>query len=301
MKYSLKRAKVVALTFGLLLTLGAVACGQGGTPTPTPGPTLPTSQELRQAGDDLFSALSTAVQAQDGAAFHELLVAPLRERCTVEQVQGALAGDVPFLDVDVTAVFLDLENPSRALVRVALQEGPEGFPFPFPMVREEGKWRLDLLALAGGLDTGEGCPFADDGEMGEEVVREEARPRALAPWEDFLGDTPSLEPPPGVSRLGGGSGRSIGEASASALLKTDMPLAALLEFYRQQVLEPGWEVQQEEVADDLAVLTWTFQVNDGFSWIGVLLIAPAGEDLRWVRLWMGGGGAPVKVADVPVR
>ena len=166
MKYSLKRAKVVALTFGLLLLLGAVACGQDGTPTPIPGPTLPTSQELRQAGDELFGAFATAVQAQDGAAFHELLVAPLRERCTVEQVQGALADDVPFLDVDVTAVFLDLENPSRALVRVALRGEPEeglgglattlATLFPFPMVREEGKWRLDLLALAGGLDTREG-------------------------------------------------------------------------------------------------------------------------------------------------
>ena len=58
------------------------------------GPTLPTSQELRQAGDGLFSA---RVQAKDGAALHELLVTPLRERCTVEQVQVALAGDVPFM------------------------------------------------------------------------------------------------------------------------------------------------------------------------------------------------------------
>ena len=105
--------KVVALTFALLLTLGAMACGQDGTPTPPPGPTLPTSQELRQAGDELFSAFSAAVQSQDGAAFHELLVAPPRERCTVEQVQGAVAGDLPFLHVDVKAVFLDLENPSR--------------------------------------------------------------------------------------------------------------------------------------------------------------------------------------------
>ena len=69
-------------------TLGAMACGQDGTPTPPPGPTLPTSQELRQAGDELFSAFSAAVQAHGGAAFQELLLAPLRERCTVEQVPG---------------------------------------------------------------------------------------------------------------------------------------------------------------------------------------------------------------------
>lgn len=92
--------------------------------------------------------------------------------------------------------------------------------------------------------------------------------------EDSLGDIPSLEPPPGVGRLGGGRGRSIGEASASALLETDMPLAALLDLYRQQVLEPCWEVPQGDVADDLAVLTWSFQDDDGFSWVGVLLITP---------------------------
>ena len=217
----------------------------------------------------------------------------------MEQVQGALADDVPFLDVDVTAVFLDLENPSRALVRVALREEPEeglgglattfATLFPFPMAQEEGQWRLDLLALAGGLDTGEGCPFAEDEEVGEEVAEAEARPPRPVSPEDPLGDIPSLEPPPGVSSFESASLRSIGEASASALLETDMPLAALLEFYRQQVLGPGSEVKQEEVADDLAVLTWTFQDADGFSWFGVLLITPGGEGLRWVRLWMGGG------------
>ena len=115
-------------------------------------------------------------------------------------------------------------------------------------------------------------PFAEDDEVREDVVVE-ARPRMLMP-EDSLGDIPSLEPPPGVGRLEGGSGRSIGEASASALPETDMPLAALLDFCRQQVLEPGWEVQEEAVADDLAVLTWSFQDDDGFSWFGVLLVTP---------------------------
>ena len=62
----------------------------------------------------------------------------------------------------------------------------------------------DLLALACGRVTGEGCPFAEDDEVREEVVVE-ARPPMLVP-EDSLGDIPSLESPPGVGRLGGGSG-----------------------------------------------------------------------------------------------
>ena len=50
-------------------------------------------------------------------------------------------------------------------MRVALREEPEeglaglattfATLFPFPMVREEGEWRQDLLALAGWRDTGE--------------------------------------------------------------------------------------------------------------------------------------------------
>ncbi len=41
--------------------------------------------------------------------------------------------------------------------------------FPFPMVREEGEWRLGLIALAGGPDTEEGCPFAEDDEVRDEA------------------------------------------------------------------------------------------------------------------------------------
>ena len=303
MTYSTRRAGIVVLTLGLLLTLGTVACGQDGTPTPTPGPTLPTSQELRQAGDELFSAFSAATRAQDGGAFRELLPKSLRERCTVEEAGGALAsGDVLSPDVDVTAVFLDLDNPSAALVRVALrEEAEEGLGglattlatlFPFPMVREEGGWRLDLLALAGGLDAGEGCPFAEDGVRREEAVAVEARPRSLVPPRGPLREAPNLEPPPGVNMPQAGGSVGVGETTAHALLETDMSLMTLLQFYSEQVLAPGAEVQQEKVADDLAVVTWTFQDDGGFSWFGVLLITPAGEGLRQVRMWIGGGPGP---------
>ena len=74
----------------VIFTLLVVACGSGPTATPTPiqeptqtpGPVLPTAQELKQAGEDLFSAFFTAVDAQDGAALHALLVADIRDRTT---------------------------------------------------------------------------------------------------------------------------------------------------------------------------------------------------------------------------
>ena len=49
-----------------------------------------------------------------------------------------------------------------------------------------------------------------------------------------------------------------GEYKAYMLLETDMPLSMLMEHYQRQVVQPGWEVQQEVVTEGLAVLTWTF-------------------------------------------
>ena len=62
-------------------------------PTQTTDPVLPTAQELKQAGKELFSAFFTAVEAQDIATLHRLLVADIRERCSPEQVRQALASD----------------------------------------------------------------------------------------------------------------------------------------------------------------------------------------------------------------
>ena len=72
------------------------------------------------------------------------------------------------------------------------------------------------------------------------------------------------------------------------LLVTDMTLAALLEHYRKQVLQPDWKLQQETTDEGLAALTWTLRDEADQPWFGVLLITPA-EEGAWVRLWMGGG------------
>ena len=145
------RLKVAILVLTLLLILGAVACGGNGAATPTPGPKLPTAQELKQAAEDLFTAVSAAAAAQDAAAFLELMPASVRELCTAEQLQEPFASDdATFPEVEVTSVLVDLEDPDQALVRVKLRIDPqerslEGLAtafitaFPFPMVREEGQ------------------------------------------------------------------------------------------------------------------------------------------------------------------
>ena len=291
----------------VLFTLLVVACGSRPTATPTliqeptqtPGPVLPTAQELKQAGEDLFSAFFTAVEAQDGAALHGLLVADIREQCTPEQVQQALASDdVLPAELEVKSVFVDLEDPNRALAQVGLlaepETGSEGFAssiatfFPFPMVRgEDGQWRLSLPLLP----ERDGCPFAE-GSSQDETAIAASRRRDATPQHAF----PLLEPPPGVRAIGSSSGGSIGEYNASVLLSTDMTLADLLEYYRQQVLQPEWKVQQETMEEDLAALTWTFRDEADFHWFGVLLITSAEEGLWWVRLWRGSAeGGPTRV------
>ena len=281
---------IAAFTLSLLALL--VACGGESLPTATPGLAQPTAQDLKQAGQQLFDTFSASIQTRDAAALHGIFVADLRERCTVEQMRETLAsGDAPFPNVEVKTVFLDLENPSRAIMQLAMLDQPDGgmealaagfaFAFPFPMEREEGGWRLNFPALA--MAPIEGCPFA--GDSGEEGTITQGQRRVDAtPQPAFL----RLEPPPGARSIGSSSGGGRGEYNASVLLRTDMALAALLEHYRQQVLQPDWKVQQETMDEGLAALTWTLRDEADQPWFGVLLITPA-EEGAWVRLWMGGG------------
>ena len=283
----------------VILTLLAVACGSGPTTTPSPisestqsaGPVLPTAQELKQAGQDLFRAFFTAVEAKDAAALHDLLEADIREHCTPEQVEQSLAfGDESFPELEVKAVFVDLEDPNRALAQVRLEAEPEAgledfasniaTILPFPMVREDGQWRLGLPFFP----AGEGCPLPENSSQEEAAI---AAPRQLeATPQPAL---PRLAPPPGVQAIGSSSGGGQGEYHASVLLKTDMTLVDLLEHYREEVLQPDWKVQQETMDEGLAALTWTFRDEADYPRFGVLLIIPAEEGLWWVRLWMGGG------------
>ena len=88
------------------------------------------------------------------------------------------------------------------------------FAFPFPLVREQGEWRLGFPILATGSE--EGCPFAGSSRNEEEVSV--APPQLDATPQPAF---PRLAPPPGVRSIGGGSGGRKGEYNASVLLVTD--------------------------------------------------------------------------------
>ena len=142
---------------------------------------------------------------------------------------------------------------------------------------------LTLLAACGR----EAAPTANPGpasSKAQDLVPPSPRQIEATPQPAF----PRLEPPPGARANHIGSGGGRGEYNASVLLTTDMTLAALLEHYREQVLQPDWEVQKETMDEDLAALTWTLRDEADQPWFGVLLITPAEEGM-WVRMWMGGG------------
>ena len=284
----------------VFLALLAMACGSS-EPASVSAPAAvseaaPDAEELRAAAEYLFANVGAALQAGDAAEFLRLLATDIRERCTVEEVQAALAsGEVLTPQLEVKAVYMDLEDNNRALVEVAVPPKPdegsmEGLAtafagaFPWPIVREDGGWRFNLPFLS--LLPGDDCPYA--------AVAQGAEPpdADVPPPSRIESVAPRLDPPPGVNMLSGGGGRGEGEMFASARLETDMTLAELLEYYRPQVLELGSVVQQEEVTEGLAVLTWTFHDNANRPGFGVLLIAPAGDDQRWVRMWMAGPGLP---------
>ena len=142
---------IAVLTISLLALL--TACGKEATPTATPGLAQPTAQDLKQAAQELWETFSASTQMLDGAAaLHGIFIADIRERCTIEQMQETLAsGEGAFPDIEVRSVFLDLEDPSRALMQLAPLDQPEGnsqaegnlqgiasgfaFSFPFPLVR----------------------------------------------------------------------------------------------------------------------------------------------------------------------
>ena len=282
---------IAALTLSLLAVLAA--CGGQSTPTATPSPAQPTAHELKQAGQQLFDTFSTAIQTQDAAALHGIFVADLRGRCTVEQMQEALgSGGVSFPEAEVKAVFLDLEDPTSAFMQLALSGQPEGnfeavvsgmaFAFPFPMMLEEGGWRLSFPTLA--IVQEEGCPFSGGSTQAE--ARPEGR-RIVEPTPQPA--LPRLAPPPGARAIVSGGGGGSGEYTASVLLKTDMTLVALLEHYRQQIIQPEWKVQQETIDEGLAALTWTLRDEADYPWFGVLLIIPAEDGQWWVRMWSGSG------------
>ena len=190
----ISRLPAVVILISALLTM--LACGQTPTPTmmigfvapptsiptATPAPTVvpepaateavlpPATEapvadrdgdgELKNAVQLLFDSWNKALVERDAALFQSLLTRELAGSCGLAGLQSWLdQGEGFFTEAEVRSVFLDVADPSRALVEIIARQragGPEvPFSFPWPVVLEEGGWRAGFPA---GL-TDQSCPY----------------------------------------------------------------------------------------------------------------------------------------------
>ena len=89
---------------------------------------------------------------------------------------------------------------------------------------------------------------------------------------NYVNLIPQLNAPRGVTTQGGSAGSSDRDAAISANLRGNISAAELVEFYNEQLVAAGWEMQSEDQGDGAAWSNWTFQDEQGADWIGALMV-----------------------------
>ncbi len=292
------RSAALVLLPGLFIVL-MLSCRPTATAVPAtdtnpvagsaPGPQLPDAAALKRSAQDLLDRLAEAIATRDAAAVYAKMTREVTDRCTLEQFQRDFvdnqdSSSIP--DFEVETVFLDLDDFDRAIAEVSNRALPDAdrmafaaSAFPVDIVRESGEWRLSFARL---LPEGDDCPFADDTD---EDATPTPRPSGVS---GFGADYPfvEFEPPPGDVSHGSSLGSNDGQFEALLLLETDMSPAELLEYYREKIVQPDWEIQGEQAVADAAWLNWTFRDNEGRLWVGMLMVSEAKQGVRVVRAWV---------------
>ena len=328
----ISRLPAVVILLSALLTL--LACGQTPTPTmmmgsvapptsiptATPAPTVvpepaateavlpPATEapvadrdgdgELKNAVQLLFDSWNRALAERDVALFHSLMTRELAGSCRLEGLQSWLdQGEGFFTEAEVRSVFLDVADPSRALVEIIVRQhtgGPEvPFSFPWPVVLEEGGWRAGFPV---GL-TAQSCPYMASERPSEPDGRERQSPQIPGLDLDRRGDI--LAAVPGTNVLHGGfstetygssfstsSSRAGGpnQVSIFAELETDASGAELVRLYRDGLMHPTWDILDEGSSGDFGWFSWTVLDGEGLLWRGKLVVAPSHEG--WRHVWL---------------
>ena len=83
---------------------------------------------------------------------------------------------------------------------------------------------------------------------------------------------PALSPPFGTDMRSAGAGSGNGYAEASAVLRSSLTPADLLEHFNDQLTAAGWESTSSESTATFAWSTWAAPETDGQAWNGMLLI-----------------------------
>ena len=92
------------------------------------------------------------------------------------------------------------------------------------------------------------------------------------PGSDYMNIIPALRAPKGITIQGSGAGSSDRDANVSANLKGDLTAAEVADFYNEQLIAAGWELQSENQGEGAAWSRWTFQDEQGTDWSGALMV-----------------------------
>ncbi|MYC36839.1 MAG: hypothetical protein F4X66_07990 [Chloroflexi bacterium] len=290
------------------------------SPTPTtvviPSPTLapsPTATEpathaaAEGDGDDgtkiavqqLFDDWNRALKDNDTALFHSLLTRELAGICGLDELQSWLEQDEEFIEeAVVAAVFLDVNNPTRAYAEIAAGQ-PDGQPqesisFPWPVAMEEGEWRAGFPVAVFPANI---CPYVASSPPSGPEGREREYPQIpgldLERRDDTLSAVPGTRVVRGSYRTGNyGSSFSSGgsmspydnQVSIYAELETESTAADLVPLYREGLVHPDWELIDEGFSDDFGWFSWTVSDGEGRLWHGRLVVVPLHEG--WKQVWL---------------
>ena len=188
--------------------------------------------------------------------------------------------------MNVTGVYVSVDDPSLAYARVVPTEGDEDdsfATFPFSIVLDEGPPLLHFPPVS----FGNNCPFGTTRPTSEEPTFATPTPAPVSP------------PDPARTRFDLGalatlfdavlrSARTRGEddeIDSFLVLETEVLPREILRHYRAELQQPDWNLQSESADDEVAWATWSLQDESHRQWLVTLFTGRINEKLRKVRLW----------------
>ncbi len=275
------------------------------TPTMGPPPAAQASNSERDSDDgtnmsvqQLFDTWNQALREDDAALFHSLLTEELAGSCGLDELQSWLDQDGEFFaETKVTAVFLDVADPSRAFAEIAARQNAgrplDAISFPWPVALEDGEWKAGFPV---GL-TANRCPYVASSPPSGPEGREREYPQIpgmdLERRESVLDAVPGTRVIRGNIRTGNsGSGFSSGgslspydnQVNIYGEVETEVAAAELVRIYRDGLSHSSWEIIDEGSSGDFGWFSWTVPDGDGRLWQGSLVVAPLHQG--WKQVWL---------------